>query len=90
MSPLAQAQANQDISAVSRYLQLVGTSFGPQVLNLLINSEDTAVYLAKKFGIPDTLVRDKVERQQLLQAAQQYAQAQQQGDVPDAESILRT
>ena len=90
VSPLAQAQANQDISAVSRYLQLVGTSFGPEVLNILINSEDVAVYLAKKFGVPDTLVRDKVEREQLLQAAQQYAQAQQQGEVPDVENLLRS
>ena len=71
VSPLAQAQANQDISSVARYLQLVGGTFGPEVLNLLINSEDTALYLAKKFGVPDTLVRDSVERQQLLQAAQQ-------------------
>jgi hypothetical protein len=89
VSPLAQAQANQDISAVSRYLQLVGSSFGPEVLNILINSEDVAVYLAKKFGVPDTLVRDKVEREQLLQAAQQYAQAQQQGEVPDVQNLLR-
>ena len=89
VSPLAQAQANQDISAVSRYLQLVGSSFGPETLNILINSEDVAVYLAKKFGVPDTLVRDKVEREQLLQAAQQYAQAQQQGEVPDVQNLLR-
>ena len=78
VSPLAQAQANQDISAVARYLQMVGTTFGPEVLNVLINSEDVALYLAKKFGIPDNLVRDKVERQQLLEAAQQYQQQQQQ------------
>ena len=87
VSPLAQAQANQDISSVARYLQLVGGTFGPEVLNLLINSEDTALYLAKKFGVPDTLVRDSVERQQLLQAAQQVAQAQQQGQIPDAETL---
>lgn len=87
VSPLAQAQANQDISAVSRYLQLVGGTFGPEILNLLINSEDVALYLAKKFGVPDTLVRDSVEREQLLQAAQQFAQAQQQGRVPDAETL---
>ena len=87
VSPLAQAQANQDISAVSRYLQLVGGTFGPEILNLLINSEDVALYLAKKFGVPDTLVRDSVEREQLLQAAQQFAQAQQQGRVPDVETL---
>ena len=87
VSPLAQAQANQDISSVARYLQLVGGTFGPEVLNLLINSEDTALYLAKKFGVPDTLVRDSVERQQLVQAAQQIAQAQQTGQLPDAETL---
>ena len=83
VSPLAQAQANQDITSVSRYLQMVGGTFGPEVLNLLIKSEDVAVYLAKKFGVPDSLVRDGVEREALAQAAQQYQQAQQRGEVPD-------
>jgi hypothetical protein len=78
VSPLAQAQANQDISSISRYLQLVGGTFGPEILNLLISSEDVAVHLAKKFGVPDTLVRDKVDREQLIAAAQQMAQQQQQ------------
>jgi len=87
VSPLAQAQANQDISAVARYLQMVGGTFGPEVLNILINSEDVALYLAKKFGVPDTLVRDSVEREQLLQAAQQFSQAQQEGRLPDAETL---
>ena len=76
VSPLAQAQANQDISNVSRYLQLVGGTFGPEILNLLIRSDDVAAYLAKKFGVPDTLVRDKVEREQLMQIAQQMQQQQ--------------
>lgn len=76
VSPLAQAQANQDISNVSRYLQLVGGTFGPEILNLLIRSDDVAAYLAKKFGVPDTLVRDKVEREQLMQVAQQMQQQQ--------------
>lgn len=77
-SPLAQAQANQDISSIARYLQLVGGTFGPEILNLLVSSEDVAVHLAKKFGVPDTLVRDKVDREQLIAAAQQMAQQQQQ------------
>jgi hypothetical protein len=80
VSPLAQAQANQDISSVARYLEMVGGTFGPETLNLLISSEDVALYLAKKFGVPDTLIRDAAEREQLLAMAQQYAQeAQQQG-----------
>ena len=77
-SPLAQAQANQDITNINRFLQVVAGNFGPEVLNLLIKSEDAAVYLAKKFGVPDSLIRDNIERQQLVQAAQQL-QMQQQG-----------
>ena len=77
VSPLAQAQANQDISSISRYLQLVGGTFGPEILNLLVSSEDVAVHLAKKFGVPDTLVRDKVDREELIAAAQQMRQQQQ-------------
>lgn len=76
ISPLAQAQANQDITAVARFLELVQGRFGPEIMNILIDSEETAAYLAKKFGVPDQLVRDGNERKQLVQMAQQYAQAQ--------------
>ena len=86
-SPLAQAQANQDISSISRYLQLVGGTFGPEILNLLVSSEDVAVHLAKKFGGPDTLVRDKVDREQLIQAAQQMAAQQQQQQMMATENV---
>ncbi len=48
---------------------------------LLINSDETAAYLAKKFGVPDSLVRDLEERQQIIAMAQQMAQ-QQQGEPP--------
>jgi hypothetical protein len=76
VSPLAQAQANQDISNVSRYLQLVGGVFGPEMLQLLIDSEKTATYLGKKFGVPESLIRDEDERRQIAAIAQQLAQQQ--------------
>ena len=38
VSPLAQAQANSDISAIARWLELLVVHFGPQVVNLLVNS----------------------------------------------------
>jgi len=66
---------------------MVGGTFGPEILNLLIKSEDVAVYLAKKFGVPDSLVRDGVEREQIAMAAQQYQQAQQRGEVPDVDEF---
>ena len=89
VSPLAQAQANEDITSVARFLELVQGRFGPEITNLLINSEETAAYLAKKFGVPDKLIRDLEERQQIVAAAQQYAQQQQmmqQGMMPDEQA----
>ena len=78
VSPLAQAQANQDISSVARFLELVGGVFGPEMLQLLIDGEKTAIHLAKKFGVPDSLIRDEEQRKQIAALAQQMAQQQQQ------------
>ena len=87
VSPLAQAQSNQDIVSLNRFLQTVAGSFGPEILNILISSEETALYLAKKFGVPDNLIRDADERQQLVQMAQQMQQMQQQGELPNASTL---
>lgn len=85
VSPLAQAQANSDISNVARYLQLVGGVFGPEMLQLLIDGEQTAIHLAKKFGVPESLIRDEEQRKQIAAMAQQIAQ-QQQGMMVDQQS----
>lgn len=77
VSPLAQAQHNQDISSVARFLELVGANFGPDMVNLLVNTEEAALYLGKKFGVPDTLLRDDAEREQMQQMQQLMAQMQQ-------------
>ena len=92
VSPLAQAQSNQDIVSLNRFLQTVGNTFGPEMLNVLISSEETAVYLAKKFGIPDSLIRDLDERQEIVRMAQQMQQQQQmippqEGEQPDATAL---
>ena len=76
VSPLAQAQSNQDIGTVSRFLELIGGTFGPEMLQILIDSEITAVYLAKKFGVPESLIRDEEDRKALTAMAQQMAQQQ--------------
>jgi transcription initiation factor TFIID subunit TAF12 len=81
---LAQAQSNQDISSVARFLEMVQSRFGPEIMNILINSEETAAYLAKKFGVPDVLIRDIQERKQLVQMAQEYAQQQAQAQQQQA------
>jgi hypothetical protein len=78
VSPLAQAQSNQDITSVARFLEMVNAYFGGEMTNLLINTEETAVHLAKKFGVPDGLIRDAEERRQIVAMMQQMAQMQQQ------------
>ena len=82
VSPLAQAQANQDIGSVSRFLELANQAFGPEAVNVLINSEETAAYLAKKFGVPDNLIRDKAEREKIIALMQQMQQSQPQAPQP--------
>jgi len=82
VSPLAQAQANQDITSVSRFLEMAQGAFGPEMMQVLINSEETAAYLAKKFGVPDNLVRDAEEREQILALMQQMQQSQAQAPQP--------
>jgi len=78
VSPLAQAQSNQDISSVARFLELVGGVFGPEMLQLLVDGEKTAVHLAKKFGVPESLIRDEDQRKQIAALAQQMAEQQAQ------------
>ena len=82
VSPLAQAQANQDITAISRFLELTAGAFGPEMLQLLVNSEETAAHLAKKFGVPDNLIRDEAERKEIVALMQQMQQSQAQAPQP--------
>ena len=74
VSPLAQAQAQADITSIARWMELIQANFGPQLLNLLIDAEEVATVLARKFGVPDTLVRDEEQRRMLTEMAQQMAQ----------------
>lgn len=66
-SPLAQAQAYQDIQSVDRWVELVGARLGPQLVNLFVNGDEVASYMAEKFGVPGKLLRSGEERGQLMQ-----------------------
>ncbi len=57
---------------------MVNTYFGGDMTNLLIDSEGTAVHLAKKFGIPDNLIRDENQRKEVVAMMQQMQALQQQ------------
>ena len=75
-SPLSRAQNEQDIADVNRFNATLGQTFGPQVLNLIVKQEEVARYLAEKMNLPEKLIRDAAEQQQVVQQMQQVMQQQ--------------
>ena len=78
-SPLAQAQAYEDITSINHFLELIQGRFGPQMVNLFVKGDEATKYLAAKFGVPDSLVRNEAERAELAQNISQMGQAGQNG-----------
>lgn len=80
-SPLAQAQHQQDVATVDRFLGMMQGRVGPELTNIIVNQMQTAKYIAKKLGIPEQLIRSEEEMQQAAVQMQQMMQ-QQQGETP--------
>ena len=81
VSPLAQAQHNENVGRIARWLELLNAGFGPQMTNVVVKAEEAAVYTGQEIGIPEELIRDEAERQQIIQAIQETAaQAVTQGN----------
>tara|TARA_Y100000361_G_scaffold152185_1_gene171080 strand:- start:3850 stop:5403 length:1554 start_codon:yes stop_codon:yes gene_type:complete len=74
VSPLAQAQHTENVARVARLGQLMNGMFGPQVTNVVLKAEEAGGYLASEIGVPDKLVRNDAEREELVQAIQQTAE----------------
>ena len=78
VSPLAQAQNNQDVSIIDRFLDIIGARFGPDSLNMFVKTDIVAGYIARKLGLPGNIIRSPEEQQQIIAQMQQMAQQQQQ------------
>ena len=83
-SPLAQAQHQQDVATLDRFLGMVQARVGPQMLNILVKQDEVAKYVAKKLGIPEELIRSQQEMQVAAGQMQQMMQ-QAQGVIGGAE-----
>ena len=81
-SPLAQAQQQQDVATLDRFLGLIQARVGPQLLNILIKQDVAAKFIAKKLGVPEELIRSNEEMAEAAQQLQQFAQTQQQEGNP--------
>ena len=73
-SPLAQAQHQQDVAVVNNFNAILAQTFGPQVLNMIVKQDEVARYLAEKLGLPEKLIRDPEEQQQIIQELQNMQQ----------------
>ena len=81
-SPLSQAQAHQDVTTTSQFIGMIGQLFGPQVVNVLVDSGQAADYLAGLLKINSKVLRTDAQRKQIMQ---QLAQAMsQQSAQPEA------
>ena len=82
-SPLAQAQHLQDVADVTRFNEIIAGTFGPQMINLIVDQNETAKYLAEKMNLPEKLIRDENEQKQLADRMTQLQQsAPEGGEVP--------
>ncbi len=82
-SPLAQAQHLQDVADVTRFNEIIASTFGPQMINMIVNQNNTAKYLAEKMNLPEKLIRSEQEQQALAQQLQQLSQVPQGGETPE-------
>jgi hypothetical protein len=73
-SPLAQAQHQQDVAVVNNFNAILAQTFGPQILNMIVKQDEVARYLAEKLGLPEKLIRDPQEQQQIIQSLQNMSQ----------------
>ena len=81
----AQAQQQQDVATIDRFLGMVQQRVGPQLLNVLVKQDEVAKYVAKKLGVPEELIRSQEEMQEAAQQMQQMMQQQQGQEQPPEE-----
>jgi len=73
-SPLAQAQHLQDVADVSRFNEIIAGTFGPQMINVIVNQNETAKYLAEKMNLPEKLIRNEDEQKAIVEQMNQLSQ----------------
>ena len=56
---------------------MVQQRVGPQLLNVLVKQDEVAKYVAKKLGVPESLIRTQEEMQEAAQQMQQMMMQQQ-------------
>jgi outer membrane lipopolysaccharide assembly protein LptE/RlpB len=91
-SPFAKSQAAEDLMALQESLVLASAA-GPEVLQMTVKVEEIPKYVFRLKGVPEKLLRDEAEQEELgrsiaqvIAAQQQQAQIAAQGGVEQPEA----
>lgn len=74
VSPLASAQAQEDVLKFQQFVQMVAGTFGPQMMTMLIKPGPTVDWLASQQGVRKDLLYSEQEQVQMAQQMASMAQ----------------
>ena len=83
-SPLARAQQLQEVQNMLQWWQMVVSLVGPQLAMVFVNVEKFIDWIAERMGVPEFLLRDEADKQQIQQNIAQIVAAQQAAAMPAA------
>jgi hypothetical protein len=83
-SPLLRAQKQDLVVRVQKFMEMIAGTFGPQILNIVIDQSAVTHLLADSMGVPTNIIRTQA---QMAAAAKSLGQMTQQ--VPDLGKVSR-
>ncbi len=83
-SPLARAQDAEDLMAVQQAVQFTLETAGPEQAKMAFKLEDFGTWAAEKTGMSSDLVRSQSEKEAIMKAGAEAAQAEMQQGQPQA------
>lgn len=83
-SPLAQAQAVEEINATTNWLTMIAQFYGPEGINLYTDGAEVTRFAQDRFGVPERLYRNEQARAKMVQdmATAQGAASEQGIQIP--------
>lgn len=70
ISPLLRAQEQEEVVRLDKFLEILGTRFGPEMVNIIVENMRAANFLGRKMGVDVSVLRTP---QEMVQAIQQLA-----------------
>lgn len=84
LAPISRSLTQTTVLRQTRFLDIVGTYFGPQAVALAVDAEKFIPALADQVGFDTRLLRDEQSKKKMVEMVTAAAQAQQGGQAPQA------